>query len=159
MILAFLWMKTFVNRNLYVPSCRYQMFDTSVEIHGDCCFKPSSSMKFNLFLTTMWYAARKSNGSRTAASQQYPMNYVSLLVLIICAQLSIILGEHKTQNNWSIHFISLLFIDISVGSVPRFFDSWVAPLLLSSVFLRISEPPALLYTLHMTGFFFSCTCS
>lgn len=37
-------------KSLYVPSCLYQMFDTSVEDHGDCCFKPSSSMKFNFYL-------------------------------------------------------------------------------------------------------------
>lgn len=132
---------------------------TSAEGHGDCCFKPSSSMKFNFFLTTTWYA-RKSNGSGAAASQQYSMNYASLLLLIICAQLFIILGEHKVQNNCSIHFLSLLSMDVSVGSVPRFFDSCVAPQELpSSGFLRSSEPPALLYTLPMTVFFFSCAFS
>lgn len=124
------------------------MFDTitSVEEHGNCFLKPSSSMKLNFFLSTMWYA-RKSNGSRTVASQQYSMNYASLLLLIIRAQLFIIPGEHKVRNNCSVGFLSLLSIHIPVGSVPRFFDSCVAPPLLSSVFLRSSKPPAPLYIL------------
>lgn len=118
MILAFLWMKTFVNGKFYVPSFLYQMFDTitSVEDHGDCRFKPSSSMKFNFFLTTMWYA-RKSDGSRAVVSQKYSMYYTSLLLLILYAQLFITFGEHKVQNNCSIHFLSLFCMDISVGSI------------------------------------------
>lgn len=154
MILTFLWMMTFINRNLYVPSCLYQMFDTSVEHHGDCWLKPSSSMNL---LTAMWYA-RKSKRSRTAVSQQYSTNYASLLLLIRRAQLFIILGEHKVQKNCSIHFFSLFSVDISVGSILHILflcgsttlEIWLSMKLWTTT---------LVLTVPMTAFPFSCASS
>lgn len=126
------------------------MFDTvvSVENGGDCCFKTSSNMKYDLFLIFMWYA-RRSSGREAALFQQYCISYTWLLLLFIYPQLFIILGGDKKQIALLISFHRFLWT-FFVELVPRFFKILV--LLLHFVFLRSSDIPTLLYNVPMMPF-------
>lgn len=75
-------------------------------------------------------------------------------ILVISVQLFITLGEDKVQNNCSVHFLSLLSMDISAGSVPRLFSLLGFPTSFQFS-LSGSEPPPLLCTLPVAGSSFS----
>lgn len=73
-----------ITRNLYVPSCVYQMFKTitDIENHSACSFKSSASMICNLFLITMWYT-KKSNGGGEATVSLYLKNTTYKIIALV----------------------------------------------------------------------------